>query len=46
MKGILPIRNEKLSPNIRGIFREFSMTSNSYLNEYIGFTNDDVEELC
>jgi len=22
------------------------MTSNSYLDEYVGFTNDDVEELC
>ena len=44
MTGILPIKNERLSPSIKGIFDEFSMTSNSYLYEYVGFTNDDVEE--
>ncbi|KAG4103763.1 hypothetical protein H8356DRAFT_1374253 [Neocallimastix lanati (nom. inval.)] len=46
MTGILPIKTKGLSPSIKGIFNEFSMTSNSHFDEYFGFTKDDVEELC
>ncbi|OUM57108.1 hypothetical protein PIROE2DRAFT_18009 [Piromyces sp. E2] len=46
MTGILPIKNYGLNSNLRGVFDEFTMISNNYIAEYVGFTDDDIEELC
>ncbi|OUM66685.1 hypothetical protein PIROE2DRAFT_5996 [Piromyces sp. E2] len=46
MTGILPIKNHGLQSSVRGVFNEFTMISNRLVAEYVGFTEDDVEELC
>jgi len=44
--GILPIKMYKLDCDLIKIFTEFSMTSPKWMAKYIGFTDDEVKELC
>jgi len=46
MTGILPIKSYGLNSSLRGIFDEFSMVSDNNLTKYVGFTEDDIKELC
>ena len=45
MTGILPIKKYGTHSALN-MFREYSMLKPSILNRYIGFTNDEVENLC
>jgi len=46
MTGILPIRSYLIDSFIGGVFNEFTITSDCYFSEYIGFTDSDIKELC
>jgi len=46
MTGILPIRSYRIDSFIGGVFNEFTITSDCYFSEYIGFTDSDIKELC
>jgi len=46
MTVILPIKSYGLNSGLRGIFDEPSMVSDNNLTKYIGFTEDDIKELC
>ena len=45
MTGILPIKKYGTHSALN-MFKEYSMLKAAALNRYIGFTNDEVEELC
>ena len=45
LTGILPIKKEKTQSALNN-FREYSMLSAGCLASYIGFTEDEVKELC
>ena len=46
MTVILPIKSYGLNSGLRGIFDEPSIVSDNNLTKYIGFTEDDIKELC
>ena len=45
LTGILPVKKYKNESSLNN-FREFTMVNPKHLSEYIGFTEDEVEELC
>jgi hypothetical protein len=45
MTGILPIKKYGTHSAL-GLFKEYSMTKPSQLTQFIGFTEDEVKELC
>ena len=45
MTGILPVKKYG-SHSALNMFREFSMINQKYFEEYTGFTEDEVKELC
>ena len=45
LTGILPIVRDKVQSKLNN-FREYTMLSAGVLTEYIGFTSNEVEELC
>ena len=45
MTGILPVKKYGLHSALN-MFTEFSMTDQKALEEYTGFTEDEVKELC
>ena len=46
MTGILPIRSYLIDSFIGDVFNEFTITSDCYFSEYIGFTDSEIKELC
>jgi len=44
--GIFPLKMCKLNFDLEKMFTEFSMTSPKWMAKYIGFTDDEVKELC
>ena len=45
MPGILPIRRYRTQSNLN-MFTEYNMIRSRGLESYIGFTEDEVKELC
>lgn len=45
LTGILPVKKYKNESSLNN-FREFTMVNPKQLSEYIGFTEDEVRELC
>jgi len=46
MTGILPLKTSGVSSNLKGAFKEYSMTEPDIMAEYVGFTDEEVKHLC
>ncbi|ORX38766.1 hypothetical protein BCR36DRAFT_374605 [Piromyces finnis] len=46
MTGILPLKSYGLNSEITGIFDHFSMVEGGWMSKYVGFTVEEVKELC